>query len=70
MSKVKRLNESLSLKSEDIKQPSCMTFNIKGKEIMKFTEEGHIFVRGRLTEIDREVVDALRDFLKETGHLK
>jgi len=40
------------------------------KEILKLCENGDIFVKGRLAENDKEVVAALRDFLKETGFLK
>ena len=40
------------------------------QEILKLCENGDIFVKGRLAENDKEVVDALREFLKGQGFLK
>ena len=40
------------------------------KEILKLCENGDIFVKGKLAENDKEVVDALREFLKVQGLLK
>ena len=40
------------------------------REILKLCENGDIFVKGKLTENDKEVVDALREFLKGQGFLK
>lgn len=34
------------------------------KELLKFCENGDIFVNGKLVETDKEIVDALREFLK------
>lgn len=34
------------------------------QEILKLCENGDIFVKGRLAENDKQVVDALREFLK------
>ena len=34
------------------------------KELLKFCENGDIFVNGKLVENDKEVVDGLREFLK------
>ena len=42
----------------------------ENNEILKLCENGDIFVKGRLAENDKEVVDALRDFLKSQGFLK
>jgi cytosine/adenosine deaminase-related metal-dependent hydrolase len=39
-------------------------------EVLKLCENGDIFVKGRLAENDKEVVDALREFLKSHGFLK
>jgi hypothetical protein len=41
-----------------------------GREILKLCENGDIFVKGKLAENDKEVVDALREFLKTQGFLK
>lgn len=40
------------------------------KEILKLCENGDIFVKGKLIENDKEVVDALREFLKKLDFLK
>ena len=40
------------------------------QEILKLCGNGDIFVKGRLAENDKEVVDALREFLKVQGFLK
>ena len=40
------------------------------REILKLCENGDIFVKGKLAENDKEVVDALREFLKGQGLLK
>ena len=38
-------------------------------EILRMENNGDIYIRGKLAENDKEVVDALRDFLKEVGHI-
>ena len=40
------------------------------REILKLCENGDIFVKGKLAENDKEVVDALREFLKGQGFPK
>lgn len=40
------------------------------QEIIKICENGDIFIKGKLAENDKEVVDALREFLKGQGFLK
>jgi len=40
------------------------------QEILKLCQNGDIFVKGKLAENDKEVVDALREFLKGQGFLK
>jgi hypothetical protein len=42
----------------------------QNQEILKLCENGDIFVKGKLAENDKEVVDALREFLKGQGFLK
>lgn len=55
--------ENLVLKSE--LQPNTITFNLVGKEpILELKPNGDIFVKGRLAENDKEVVNALREFLE------
>ena len=56
--------EELVLKSNT---PSNTIFFMKGEthdEILRLCENGDIFVKGKLIENDKEVVDALREFLK------
>ena len=43
--------------------------NSEINEILKLCENGDIYVKGRLVENDKEVVDALREFLKSQGFL-
>jgi hypothetical protein len=40
------------------------------QEILKLCENGDIFVKGRLAENDKEVVDAFKEFLKVQGFLQ
>ena len=40
------------------------------QEILKLCKNGDIFVKGKLAENDKEVVDALREFVKGQGFLK
>ena len=40
------------------------------REVLKICQNGDIFVKGKLAENDKEVVDALREFLKGQGFLK
>jgi len=42
----------------------------EGNEVLKLCEYGDIFIKGRLAENDKEVVDALKEFLKSQGFLK
>lgn len=39
----------------------------KGGEILKLCPNGDIFVKGRLAENDKEVVDALKEWLNSQG---
>lgn len=41
-----------------------------GVEILSLHSNGDIYVRGKLTTNDQEVVDGLRAFLEETGYIK
>lgn len=42
----------------------------EAKEIIKITYNGDIYINSKLIENDKEVVDALRDFLSGEGFLK
>lgn len=39
------------------------------KEVIKFCEDGNIYIFGRLAENDKDVVEAVRKFLRKTGDL-
>jgi hypothetical protein len=40
------------------------------QETLKLCENGDIFIKGKLAENDKQVVDALREFLRGQGFLK
>ncbi len=43
---------------------SSIRFNLKnGTEVLKFCLNGDIFVKGKLIENDKQVVDGIREFL-------
>jgi len=54
------------------KEPNTIIFNLgKGDEpILLLKENGDIFVKGKLIENDKEIVDAMREFLKYSGFIK
>jgi hypothetical protein len=55
--------ENLVSKSE--LQPNTITFNLGKEPILELKPNGDIFVKGRLVENDKEVVNALREFLEQ-----
>lgn len=52
--------------SEVIKPKNNLIFVCGNKEMLRFEENGDIFVKGDLIENDKDVVEGLRDFLR--GH--
>lgn len=46
---------------------SFQTCDSELPEILKLCENGDIFVKGKLIENDKEVVDAMREFLSSQG---
>ena len=63
--------EDLKLKSE--LEPNTITFDLGKNEnepIILLKDNGDIFVKGKLIENDKEVVDAMREFLKQSGFIK
>lgn len=59
--------------SGKLNQGKELVFNDSGNkiiEIIKFCENGDIFINGRLAENDKEVVDAMREFLRNQGLIK
>jgi hypothetical protein len=50
---------------------SLLQFNgLEGKEMLKFMPNGDVFVFGRLATNDMEIVEGIRSFLLQTGHIK
>jgi hypothetical protein len=53
-----------SLKTSEAKAESTMTVNLAGGvEVLKFCNNGDIYLRGKLIENDKQVVDGFREFL-------
>ncbi|MCK9574681.1 MAG: hypothetical protein WC979_00160 [Candidatus Pacearchaeota archaeon] len=54
-----------------IPNPSLISlFDKDSIEFMRFENNGNIYVKGKLTVNDKEVVDAFREFLKAQGYIK
>lgn len=47
-----------------------MQLDGQNRELLKLCQNGDIFVKGRLAENDKEVVDALKQFLISQGLIK
>lgn len=52
---------NISLPSDNV------TFYVEGEEILKLCPEGEIYVRGKLAHNDKQVVEALKQFLNKQG---
>jgi hypothetical protein len=62
-------NENIEINQSSLEFSTV--FQVKGnEEILKLCENGDIFVKGKLAENDKEVVDALREFLNSLGFYK
>lgn len=58
-------NETNLMTSQLISEQNVVFLKNNGtKELLRFCENGDIFVNGKLVENDKEVVDGLREFLK------
>ena len=61
--------KTLELKGSEL-EPNTITFTTTDTvEIIKLCENGDIFVKGKLIENDKELVDAMREFLMDSGFL-
>jgi hypothetical protein len=58
------------LTAYNLEPPSVIQFRKQGQSILKFAENGDIFIHGRLAENDKEVVEGMRQFLMGTGIIK
>ena len=62
--------EGFDLPEDELTEDTDIAFfSGDGDEILRLCDNGDIFVHGRLAENDREVVEGLRAFLKNTGHI-
>jgi hypothetical protein len=62
--------ETINLVQEEQNTIFFLQVDKSSQEILKLCENGDIFVKGKLAENDKEIVDALREFLKVQGFLK
>ena len=60
----------LKLKGKEFESNTIQFFTNGNNEIeiIKLCDNGDIFVKGKLIENDKEVVDAMREFLKTQGY--
>ncbi len=64
---IENKRDTLSLTNSDIKNNNIyFCVNPSDGPIMEFKENGDIYVKGKLIENDKEVVDAMREFLQKT----
>ena len=59
----------LKLTGKEFESNTIQFFTNENNEIIKLCDNGDIFVKGKLIENDKEVVDAMREFLKTQGYL-
>ena len=62
--------ENLTFTVDKELESNTTFFMQNSTEILKLCFNGDIYVHGRLAENDKEVVDALRDFLKSQNLIK
>ena len=59
------------LKTNELEDNTLIFTQNYGKdELLKFDNNGDIYVKGKLVENDKQVVDGLREFLKSQGLYK
>lgn len=63
--------ENLTIKNSDF-ESNTINLNTENEKnpIIKFYENGDIFVKGKLVENDLEVVEGMREFLKQSNVIK
>ena len=59
----------LKLTGKETENNTIQFVTNENNEMIKLCENGDIFVKGKKIENDKEVVDALREFLKTQGFL-
>ena len=59
------------IKRTDEMESNTIASNLDKKEpIITLKDNGDILIKGKLVENDKEVVDAMREFLKTSGFIK
>lgn len=58
------------LMSESLLDSNTINFSILGEEILKLCPNGDIYVKGKLIENDKEVVDGMRELLTKSQSIK
>lgn len=54
-------------------EPKTIIFKTSDRNeppIIQLKDNGDVLIKGNLAETDKELVDAMREFLKESGYLK
>ena len=70
MSEFENEKNTLVLTNNDVPiQSNNITFTSATEPILELKGNGDIFVKGKLIENDKEVVDALREFLQTQGFI-
>lgn len=62
----------VSISKQSVSDPSEIKFTTENgaREVLRITANGDIYVNGKLAANDMEVVEGLRQFLKEAGFIK
>ena len=63
------MKNTLELKGGEFENNTIQFLTNEETVILKLCDNGDIFVRGNLIENDKEVVNAMREFLKSQGYL-
>lgn len=63
-------DELINFVPEPVKAAITFTVDNGATEILRFEANGDIFVKGRMVENDKEVIEALRTFLTHVGALR
>jgi hypothetical protein len=59
----------LKLTGKEFQSNTIIFYTNVDNEMIKLCDNGDILVKGKLIENDKEVVDAMREFLKTQGYL-
>ena len=62
--------EVLKLSNANLESDTIHFTAIAGVELLKLSANGDIFVKGKFIEKDKEIVEAMREFLSDQGYLR